>query len=59
MSFNILPTYHFEKELKRLVKKFPSLKKEYALLIKDISDNPKIGTFIGNNCYKNTFGNRK
>lgn len=52
MSYSIIPTTQFEKELKRLVKKFPSLKTEYSCLIDSILENPKIGTFIGNNCYK-------
>ncbi len=52
MSYSILPTHRFEKELKRLVKKFPSLKVEYAELIEKITQNPEAGTFIGNNCYK-------
>jgi mRNA-degrading endonuclease RelE of RelBE toxin-antitoxin system len=52
MSYSILPTHRFEKELKRLVKKFPSLKVEYKELIEKISQNPEAGTFIGNNCYK-------
>ncbi len=52
MSYSILPTHRFEKELKRLVKKFPSLKVEYAELIEEITQNPEAGTFIGNNCYK-------
>jgi mRNA-degrading endonuclease RelE of RelBE toxin-antitoxin system len=52
MSYNIIPTHRFEKELKRLAKKFPSLKNEFAALIADISENPEAGTFIGNNCYK-------
>jgi mRNA-degrading endonuclease RelE of RelBE toxin-antitoxin system len=52
MSYNILPTHRFEKELKRLVKKFPSLKVEYKELIEEITKNPEAGTFIGNNCYK-------
>ncbi len=52
MSYSILPTHKFEKELKRLVKKFPSLKVEYAELIEEITQNPEAGTFIGNNCYK-------
>ena len=39
-------------ELKRLVKKFPSLKNEYANLINDLSENPEKGIFLGNNCYK-------
>lgn len=46
MSYNIIPTHRFEKELKRLVKKFPSFKKEFAELIKDIIENPEKGTFI-------------
>jgi mRNA-degrading endonuclease RelE of RelBE toxin-antitoxin system len=52
MRYNIIPTHRFEKELKRLVKKFPSLKNEFAGLIADILENPETGTFIGNNCYK-------
>ena len=52
MSYSILPTHRFEKELKRLVKKFPSLKIEYKELIEEIEQNPEAGTFIGNNCYK-------
>jgi mRNA-degrading endonuclease RelE of RelBE toxin-antitoxin system len=52
MSYSILPTHRFEKELKRLVKKFPSLKAEYKELIEEIDKNSEAGTFIGNNCYK-------
>lgn len=52
MSYSILPTHSFEKELKRLAKKFPSLKNEFAKLIADIMANPETGTFIGNDCYK-------
>ncbi|MGH2645347.1 MAG: hypothetical protein ACRDE2_15445, partial [Chitinophagaceae bacterium] len=52
MSYSIIPTFRFEKELKRLVKKFPSLKNEFARLIADIIANPETGTFIGNKCYK-------
>ena len=52
MSYSILPTSKFEKELKRLLKKFPSLKEEYAELIEEINKDPKTGIFLGNNCYK-------
>jgi len=52
MSFSIFPTRKFERELKRLTKKFPSLKSEYASLLDSLGANPKIGTSIGNNCYK-------
>ena len=52
MSYSIIPTHRFEKELKRLAKKFPSLKNDMVQLIADIVANPQAGTFIGNNCYK-------
>ena len=52
MNYKILPTRRFEKELKRLVKKFPSLKSEYSTLIDTILQNPESGTSIGNNCFK-------
>jgi mRNA-degrading endonuclease RelE of RelBE toxin-antitoxin system len=52
MNYNIIPTHRFEKELKRLAKKFNSLKKEFAELISAIIKNPETGTYIGNNCYK-------
>jgi len=52
MNYNIIVTRRFEKELKRLHKKFFSLKEEFAQLIVDITENPMTGTFIGNNCYK-------
>jgi mRNA-degrading endonuclease RelE of RelBE toxin-antitoxin system len=52
MSYNIISTHRFEKEIKRLIKKYSSLKIEFAKLIADISDHPKAGASIGNNCYK-------
>lgn len=52
MSYKILTTSRFEKELKKLAKKFPSLKNEFSELILSISNEPEFGTFIGNNCYK-------
>jgi mRNA-degrading endonuclease RelE of RelBE toxin-antitoxin system len=52
MNYSIIVTLRFEKELKRLTKKFPSLKFEFSQLIVQITDNPITGTFIGNNCYK-------
>jgi len=52
MSYSIIPTHRYEKELKRLSKKYPSLKNEYAELLQNIIIKPDFGTFIGNNCYK-------
>ncbi len=52
MSYSIIPTHRFEKEIKRLIKKFPSLKKEFYELITELTENPEKGTFIGNSCFK-------
>lgn len=52
MSYSIISTHYFEKELKRLAKKYPSLKNDFAELIGKITGNPQSGTFLGNNCYK-------
>ena len=52
MSYNILPTSKFSKEIKRLIKKFPSLKSEFANLILLLSENPTTGTSLGENCFK-------
>lgn len=52
MSYRILTSRKFDKDLKRLSKKFPSLKKEFSELIEQIKVNPQEGTPIGHNCYK-------
>ena len=52
MNYNIIVTRRFEKELKRLAKKYTSLKNEFTQLIANITENPITGTFMGNNCYK-------
>lgn len=35
-----------------MVKKFPSLKSEFGDFINEIIRDPKVGIFIGNNCFK-------
>jgi len=52
VNYNIISTHKFEKEIKRLIKKFPSLKKEYANLIAKLKVNPTLGIALGDNCYK-------
>ncbi|MBI1769286.1 MAG: hypothetical protein HYR67_13020 [Bacteroidetes bacterium] len=52
MSYKIFPTHRFEKEIKRLSKKYPSLRKEYAELISLLEQDPETGISIGNRCYK-------
>jgi len=52
MSFSIVTIDSFEKELKHLAKKYPSLKKDLAALSESLEIQPMQGTPIGNNCYK-------
>jgi hypothetical protein len=42
----------FVKQLKRLVKKYPSLKNEIAQLITSLKQNPAQGDALGNHSYK-------
>jgi mRNA-degrading endonuclease RelE of RelBE toxin-antitoxin system len=52
MSFSIIPTNSFINELKKLAKKYPSLKQDYLNLLDKIDLNHKLGDPIGKNCYK-------
>jgi mRNA-degrading endonuclease RelE of RelBE toxin-antitoxin system len=52
MSYSVIPIDKFKKEAKRLVKKYPSLKAELFELNDILSENPAIGTPLGNNAYK-------
>jgi mRNA-degrading endonuclease RelE of RelBE toxin-antitoxin system len=42
----------FEKELKQLSKKYKKIKDDLRLFKKEILNNPTLGTFLGNDCYK-------
>lgn len=52
MSYNIIAVPSFRKELKKLAKKYNSLKQEITSLFNNLERNPTIGTPIGKNCYK-------
>ena len=52
MGYNVIATAVFKRELKRLAKKFHSLKNEYAALIETLEQDPLQGIPLGNNCYK-------
>jgi mRNA-degrading endonuclease RelE of RelBE toxin-antitoxin system len=52
MNYNIIPTNRFEKELKRLSKKYPSLKNEFIQLMQGLKENPFEGTPLGMDCFK-------
>lgn len=52
MSFELKLSDTFQKEAKRLVKKYPSLKEELAEFKISLLENPDQGTPIGQSCYK-------
>ena len=52
MNYSIVVHSAFERELKYLFKKYPSIKADVAELEKTLLDDPLQGTPLGNNCYK-------
>lgn len=52
MNYKVLPIPPFDRQLKRLSKKYASLKEEYLLFIESIEKNPDQGVPPGDNCYK-------
>lgn len=52
MSFNIYTTDFFDKELKKLSKKYPSVKTDYKTLVDLLKEEPKQGQPLGKDCYK-------
>lgn len=52
MSYNVKSITVFEKQAKKLIKKYPSLKKELLSLILRLKEYPELGTAIGKNCFK-------
>ncbi|MBL0126812.1 MAG: type II toxin-antitoxin system RelE/ParE family toxin [Flavobacteriales bacterium] len=52
MKFEVAVLAPFLKDLKRLAKRYPSLKGEIVELSAKLEVDPAIGTPIGRNCYK-------
>ncbi len=52
MSYKIKAIPYFEKAIKQLTRKYPSLKQEYQELIKSLKSNPFQGSPLINNCFK-------
>ena len=52
MSFNIFSSSSFEKELKGLKKKYPSLKSDLTNLFTLLKSDPHMGVPLGKDCYK-------
>lgn len=52
MKFNVIATKPFERKLKKLAKKYSSLKNDLSLIIESLEENPNIGQSLGKGCYK-------
>lgn len=52
MNYNVFTIPPFDNQLKRLAKKYPSLKLEYTALIQSFEKNPIQGRALSNSCYK-------
>jgi len=52
MNYKIEAIPYFSREIKKLAKKYPSLKNGFADLIDSLKTKPKQGVSLGNNCYK-------
>lgn len=52
MNYKVKTIPYFDKQLKRLAKKYRSLKQEYGNLLDSLENNPIQGTPLGNNCFK-------
>lgn len=55
MSFSIIATPNFERELKKIDKKYPSLKSDLLQLQRSLLENPMQGDEVFKNCYKVRF----
>ncbi len=52
MGFSVKSIIVFERQAKKLIKKYPSLKSEIYTLVQNLKVNSKQGRGIGKNCYK-------
>ncbi len=52
MAYEIETTELFEKQLKKLAKKYKSLKEDMERFFEELLENPKLGVDLGDNTYK-------
>ena len=52
MNYSVLTIQVFERQAKKLIKKYPSLKSELFDLIKKLKEHPMQGIALGKNCFK-------
>ncbi len=52
IEYNVKSIDVFQKQVKKLSKKYPSLKYDLLNIVHKLKKNPFLGTHIGKNCYK-------
>lgn len=52
MSYNVKSIAVFERQAKRLIRKYASLKNELLDLVQNLKENPEQGIALGNQCFK-------
>lgn len=52
MLYSVKTISVFEKQFRRLYRKYPSLKSDVTQLVHKLKENPQTGTPVGNSCYK-------
>lgn len=52
MNYDIIAIPNFKREIKKLNKKFSSLKSDYKGLLESLHQKPRQGTSLAQNCYK-------
>jgi mRNA-degrading endonuclease RelE of RelBE toxin-antitoxin system len=52
MSYKIIAVPTFRREVKKLAKKYHSLKEDLEIFFTTLEVNPNQGTSLGNNCFK-------
>ena len=52
MNYNIRTIPKFDKQVKKLAKKYPSLKEDFSAFISSLREDPEQGVYLGKNCFK-------
>lgn len=52
MSFEVVTSPVFDRNVKRLAKKYPSIRADVASLIDELAERPDTGSPLGKDCYK-------
>jgi mRNA-degrading endonuclease RelE of RelBE toxin-antitoxin system len=52
MKFNVVATENFERKVKRLARKYKSIKADLKPVFDQLACTPGLGTSVGNDCFK-------